>query len=337
MKRIFSTLLLLLFVFNPAFSGGLHFGPIQAIKSKIGEYNANIENQRAINGLTNTSTLSLHATIGNSGTGNGEFKFSDGGDFAGLYVTSSYVLVCDNGNSRVQNFDVNNNFNSWLGTLDGASYNFYTSGTRDTGFIPLCSPFVAPSGNIYIHEALKIDKFSSAGVLLSSWAVTASNFRSFCVDTNENVFIFANDGDTIEKYNSTGTLITTFGGFGSVNGKFNNTGYQGILSADSNNNIYATDTKNHRIQVFDNDGVFLKSWTDALINGWHSMCIDENNNIYIGSYNNFNKYSINGTIFKQYSLGGLYIGTIVGTFVRSNKLYVVDNNNDKILIYSIPE
>ena len=55
------------------------------------------------------------------------------------------------------------------------------------------------------------------------------------------------------------TLLAKWGSFGLGNGQFNRP--DGIYFEPSEKSIYVADRKNHRIQIFDNEGTFLTKWT----------------------------------------------------------------------------
>ena len=64
-------------------------------------------------------------------------------------------------------------------------------------------------------------------------------------------------GDQIFEVDLNGTLLRSFGKNGSGDGEFNN---PHSINMDSNGRIYASDSANHRIQIFDRNGTHLKSF-----------------------------------------------------------------------------
>jgi hypothetical protein len=62
----------------------------------------------------------------------------------------------------------------------------------------------------------------------------------------------------IEKFNSVGTFLTSFGGLGTGNGQF----AEGVagLAVDNASNVYLADACNNRVEKFDSNGTFLLQW-----------------------------------------------------------------------------
>lgn len=318
------------------YAGGINFGPIQAVQKKVDEYREKKLKETASRESDGYTALTLLTTIGSAGTGNGQFNFNS---YATLCSTGPSLYVCDNGNNRIQKFDTNNNFISWFGTIDGTNYGFFTTGVPNNAFEPLIGPSITAKGHIFVlNNSLwsTIIAFDGQGVVISSYAV--SGWSDYCADKDDNVYMFK-DYNTIEKYNITGTLLTSFGGFGTSDGKFNNGTYMGRIVADSHGNIYVTDCGNHRVQKFDSNGNFLTSWSDDQISGRHMMCI-ANDVIYVGSYIKIHAYDTNGTMLKKYeidrsSVGNMSYQGLFGACIQDNKLYVGDDGNNRILVFSI--
>jgi tripartite motif-containing protein 71 len=71
--------------------------------------------------------------------------------------------------------------------------------------------------------------------------------------------VFAVDAnDRVQKFDNSGTFLTTWGTTGTGNGQFNDpTG----VAVDGSGHVFVADTNNHRIQKFDNTGTtFLTMW-----------------------------------------------------------------------------
>jgi tripartite motif-containing protein 71 len=70
------------------------------------------------------------------------------------------------------------------------------------------------------------------------------------------VYVTDRDNNRIQKFDSTGKFITTWGSHGSDDGQFKSpTG----IAVDSSGNAYITDY-NNRVQKFDNFGKFITTW-----------------------------------------------------------------------------
>src|SRR5206468_10221457 len=77
------------------------------------------------------------------------------------------------------------------------------------------------------------------------------------IDGSGNVYVADAGNNRIQKFDSTGTFLTTWGSFGSGNGQFN---LLGGVATDGSGNVYVADDGNNRIQKFDSTGTFLTTW-----------------------------------------------------------------------------
>jgi len=77
------------------------------------------------------------------------------------------------------------------------------------------------------------------------------------VDGSGNVYLVDTENHRIQKFTSTGTFITEWGGGGTGDGQFSTP--QGI-DIDTSGRVYVADAGNNRIQVFDTDGTFITKW-----------------------------------------------------------------------------
>jgi DNA-binding beta-propeller fold protein YncE len=132
---------------------------------------------------------------------------------------------------------------------------------------------------------------------------------------------------------SCGTFITNWGSTGTDDGQFSHA--RGI-ALDAGANVYVTDgySPNSRVQVFDSNGNFLRSWrsgTQPLAIG-----LDSSGNVYVtdGADDRIRKFTNTGTSLTRW--GG--IGSNDGQFVlpagiavdSAGNVYVTDNFNDRI-------
>jgi sugar lactone lactonase YvrE len=200
--------------------------------------------------------------------------------------------------------------------------------------------YVDSVGNIYLQGQNELSIYDSNKKLVSKLKVNISNFRRFTLDKSNNIFLQSgSDNNVIEKYNNSGELIASFGGFGDADGKFNNSGWTADIVTDSTGNVYMQDVGSGKVQKFDNNGVFLKKW-DVNISAYSYMAIDELDNIYVveRGYSEINKYNTDGNLIKKYYLpksvvmgGGSYI------FVKKNQLFISHRSDHNIKILSLSE
>ena len=103
------------------------------------------------------------------------------------------------------------------------------------------------SGNIYVAELdNRVQKFSGNGAYLTQFNIPA---RSVAIDSAGNIYATVND--SIQKFDSTGTLLNTWGSTGTENGSFK---FPTGIALDSSGNIYVSDMENNRIQKLDSSG-----------------------------------------------------------------------------------
>jgi len=153
-------------------------------------------------------------------------------------------------------------------------------------------------------------------------------------DSNGNIYI--TDGyinSRVAKYDKNGDWVKSWGTKGTGPGQFN---LPHAIAIDRNNNIYVGDRTNHRIQVFDTDGKFLRMFSidippapgthavngatptgerlKAVIGQPNSLCIPPNGNVMFVGESTFP-----GRIFKI-SLDGKVLG-IIGKSGRNLKQF----------------
>jgi len=108
------------------------------------------------------------------------------------------------------------------------------------------------------------------------------------VDGSGNVYVADRDNNRIQKFDASGTFVTTWGSAGSGNGQFSNpTG----VATDGSGNVYVVDG-NNRIQEFDANGAFLTTWGsfgysgNGQFNGSFCVATDGNGNVYVADEGN---------------------------------------------------
>jgi sugar lactone lactonase YvrE len=231
--------------------------------------------------------------------------------------SASNVYVADGSNLRIQKFDSSGNFlRAWGKDVGGVGTNICTvaancqrgtSGVRGGEFSVNGPDGVAidAAGNVYVTEtyANRVQKFDSSGNFLRAWgknvggtgvpicAVAAScaagalgsaggDFftpEGIATDSGGNVYVADFSNSRVQKFDSSGTFLRTWGknvggvgnatctvaaschaGSSSVEGDAFSRPYGvGIDGAD---NVYITDASQFRIQKFDASGGFLRAW-----------------------------------------------------------------------------
>lgn len=280
----------------------------------------------------------------------------------GLAIDNSdNVWVTDYNNYRVQKFASDGTYISQFGS----------SGTGDGQFSEMYGIDVDSSGNVYVADRgnCRIQKFNSSGAFVTKWG--ASGGDGTCgenngefdspsdvrVDGAGNIYVVDEDNDRIQKFDSNGTYISQFGGYGTIeisgsnaDGKFN---APRDMAQDSQGNIYVADGSNNRIQKFDKNGNFIAKWganggdgSNGTGNGEfdfpESIVIDSSDNIYVGEANNYRvqKLDKNGNFIAKWGANGGdgspgpgdgEYGNIRGLAIAPDgNLLVVDDGNYRI-------
>jgi DNA-binding beta-propeller fold protein YncE len=130
-------------------------------------------------------------------------------------------------------------------------------------------------------------------------------------DAKGNIFVADGSGNArIVKLDPTGAYIKAWGGRGTGNGQFNDIH---TLAVDAQGNVYAGDKGNNRIQVFDNDGKYLRDIRG--IGTPTAICISPGPHQYL--------YSSNSNSPTDFDHGEIYKleldGTILGKFGTAGK------------------
>lgn len=166
-------------------------------------------------------------------------------------------------------------------------------------------------GNVYVDDFRnrRIQKFDNDGNYLMQWPTArAGSPGSTVVDKAGNVFVsfFGSDEGNLQKYDPEGNLITSWGGTGDGDGQF--AGRIEDIAIDQNGNIYVTDSYNHRIQKFDNDGNFLLKIGGESSREGHGtftnplgIGVDYDGNIYVVDNYFLQKFDAQGNFITQWS------------------------------------
>jgi tripartite motif-containing protein 71 len=203
---------------------------------------------------------------GSHGTGDGEFISP-----RSIAIDSQgNVFVVDVLNSRIQKFNNNGTFLTKWGSR----------GTGDGEFISPNGIAIDSVDNMYIVDSQKmeIQKFNNNGTFLTKWGSEGTGDGQFSepygitIDSVGNVFVVDIDSARIQKFNNNGTFLTKWGSYCDIrtgyqcdnrnnnsmgDGEFNSPTW---AASDLEDRIYIADTKNSRIQKFNNNGTFLTKW-----------------------------------------------------------------------------
>lgn len=198
--------------------------------------------------------------IGEWGSGNGQFN-----DPKGIAVDKKgNVYVADSGNNRIQMFTSGNEFvRTWPVEVADTWEYAETADVEldpDGNLVVLIDGNMDNPGNELIYP---IQIFTPEGVLLEKWPMDPEDYNgryAVSVDAENRIYISEIWGHHIKVYSKDGTELTTLGGYGTSDGKFNS--LSGITIGPSGN-LYIADTDNHRIQKIDTSGDFIFNMGNA--------------------------------------------------------------------------
>ena len=167
----------------------------------------------------------------------------------------------------------------------------------------------------------------------------ASNGQRLVIDHKSN---------RVARIDVNGSIVNTFGSFGSDTGKFNDA--WGI-AVDAGGNIYVADTFNHRIQKFDSQGNFLFSWgtpgvstapgsgRSTIFFGPRAIAIDKQGRLFVTDTGNkrVQVFDGEGNFIAQFGKSGSGEGEFnepVGiSFDQAGNIYVADTWNQRIQVF----
>jgi hypothetical protein len=126
-----------------------------------------------------------------------------------------------------------------------------------------CGIAVDRSGNVFVADYNRIQKFDSYGNFIIKWGVEGTGNGEFkypfgiAVDNSGNVFVADSNNNRIQKFNSYGNFITNWRSYGTGDGVFFS---PAGITVDSRDNVLVADMGNARIQKFDSYGNFITKW-----------------------------------------------------------------------------
>ncbi|NLF74070.1 MAG: hypothetical protein GX573_00110 [Chloroflexi bacterium] len=129
------------------------------------------------------------------------------------------------------------------------------------------------------------------------------------VDSQGNLFIADDMNNVIQKYDNDGEFVTQWGGPGSGDGQFKFStsvldfeNPRAPLSVDKEGNVYAADVYNARVQIFDNNGTFLRQFKIENALRVYGVYVDAQDTVYVHTFpmNTIQKLDPEGNLLGEY-------------------------------------
>src|SRR5262245_18581139 len=207
--------------------------------------------------------------------------------------------------------------------------NIWTTDTNDEETI-LALPAKNAQGVTMGQEVLKISPSGKVLMTIGTQGVGGNGPYTFDQPTGVSVAaggsVFVADGHSgnksktarVVKYSPDGKFIKTWGHMGSEPGNFREP--HDIYVGGSKGYVYVADRQNNRIQVFDQEGMFVAAWKQ--FGQPSSVYVDKQDNIYVGA------------TYQDTSRGGSVTGPTTGP---NDRAIVIGNAITGELKYLIPD
>lgn len=185
---------------------------------------------------------------------------------------------------------------------------------------------------------------------------------SDAVDSSGNVWVTSNTSDLVEKFSATGTLLRTYGSYGTGAGQYIDP--WGIAVDSRNNNVYVTDQANSRVEELSSSGAFIKAFGWGVTNGKDEfeicttecragisgsgngqfssvagVAVDSSGNVWVADFGNnrIQEFNEKGEYLQQFGKAGKEAGQFEGptniAFSGGN-LYITDFRNSRVQEFS---
>ena len=167
----------------------------------------------------------------------------------------------------------------------------------------------------------------------SGLAVDRANRRLYVADAAKHQILSYSTVD--------GSPLGTIGTRGSEPGEFN---FPTNLTVDARGRLFVADTLNFRVQIFDADGTFVRSFctlgdTPGSLNRPKGLGVDSEGHIYVvdASFNNFQIFDEGGQLLLFVGTGGNRPGEFflpAGLFIdERDRIYVADQGNSRVEVF----
>jgi RHS repeat-associated protein len=179
-------------------------------------------------------------------------------------------------------------------------------------------------------------------VYVSSFGSGLSHPCGVAVDPHGNVWVANSYANNIEKYSASGTLLATYGTYGTGHGEYHEP--VGIAINQSTGNVYIADQNNNRVQELNERGEWVRTWgSEGSENGqFHeaeNVAIGASGHVFVTDWGNdrVQVFEENGAYLSKFGAPGSGNGQFNGPSyiaIHSGTVYVGDVNNSRIQRFS---
>jgi tripartite motif-containing protein 71 len=205
-----------------------------------------------------------------------------------------------------------------------------TAGTGQGQFNQPVGIALDSTGNVFVLDSNRVQKFDGNGAYLTSWQVF--NPMGISIDSGDNVYVTNYNQSLVHKYTNSGIFIASIGSGQLL--------LPTAVAIDSSNNVYVLDWSSSKVNKFSSNGNFLLSWGGpGTANGQFAdpkaIGIDASDRIYVGDgVNRIQIFDSNGTYLGTWGVSGKGDGQLdhpMGiNFDMAGNLYVTEFGSSRV-------
>jgi YD repeat-containing protein len=281
------------------------------------------------------------ASLGTSGSGNGQFHYGPGGverDSKGNF------WVADTRNRRIQQFDPDFQYLSQIDkTGAGENEPIYASALA-----------IDSEDNVWVGDWAhhRVEVFEKEGDFVRRFGSRGAEPGQFewpegiAIDADDNVWVADKGNGRVQKFDPEGNLLKVIGTKGAKPGQL--LGPQAVDIA-PDGNAWVVDWSNHKVSVFDSAGTFLfrfgsQGSADGQFHHPVAISVDNMNRVWVADQvnNRVQQFNQQGEYVRQFGTTGSGEGQFSFVYPadietdESGSLWITDANNERIKQWSLP-
>ncbi|WP_146150882.1 HYR domain-containing protein, partial [Candidatus Nitrosopelagicus brevis] len=181
-------------------------------------------------------------------------------------------------------------------------------------------------------------QWGQAGIFKSGFFLSPQHLA---FDSENNVYVTDLGNSRVQKFDSTGNFLIEWGNRGSSDGEFGHP--TGIAVSDEF--VFVVDNKNHNIQKFTLDGEFISKWggfgkDNGFFKSPRGIIVSDYESVYVVDSGNarIQKFTLDGEFISGFGQSGKRGGNFVSPVdiaINSDKIYVTDPNQNKIIVFDL--